>query len=147
MFLKKSTAKFKHFSQFKITHINTWKHVKSYDNQNYCSQTLNRFVGVFFKELDLPLLWPILNFFSAQLKNLGNEWKNIGHIYVYVPSNCTSKLQTMDLSVQKTVKDHLRDQFETWYAEKVASILQAGDDIEINLGMSLLKLLSCLTQQ
>lgn len=32
-------------------------------------------------------------------------------------------------------------------AEKVASILQAGDDIEINLGMSLLKLLSCLTQQ
>lgn len=103
--------------------------------------------GVFFKELDLPLLWPILNFFSAQLKNLGNEWKNIGHVYVYVPLNCTSKLQTMDLSVQKTAKDHLRDQFETWYAEKVASILQAGDDIEINLGMSLLKLLSCLTQQ
>lgn len=44
----------------------------------------------------------------------------------------------MDLSVQKTAKDHLRDQFETWYAEKVASILQAGDDIEINQGMSLL---------
>lgn len=60
--------------------------------------------GFFFKELDLPLLWPILNFFSAQLKNLGNEWKNIGHVYVYVPPNCTSKLQTMDLSVQKTIK-------------------------------------------
>lgn len=41
------------------------------------------YLGFFFKELDLPLLWPILNFFSAQLKNLGNEWKNIGHIYVY----------------------------------------------------------------
>lgn len=104
LFLKKSTAKFKHFSQFKITHINTWKHVKSYDNQNYCSQTLNRFVGFFFKELDLPLLWTFFKFFSAQLKNLGNEWKNIGHVYVYVPPNCTSKLQTMDLSVQKTIK-------------------------------------------
>lgn len=104
-------------------------------------------LGFFFKELDLPLLWPFLKFFSAQLKNLGNEWKNIGHVYVYVPPNCTSKLQTMDLSVQKTAKDHLRDQFETWYADKVASILQAGDNIEINLGMSLLKLLSCLTQQ
>lgn len=57
-----------------------------------------------------------------------------------------SKQWTLE-SVQKTAKDHLRDQFETWYAEKVASILQAGDDIKINLGMSLLKLLSCLTQQ
>lgn len=48
----------------------------------------------------------------------------------------------MDLSVQKIVKDRMRDQFETWYAEKVASILQAGGDIEINLGMSVLKPLS-----
>lgn len=68
--------------------------------------------------------------------------KELGLVCVYVPPNCTSELQPMDLSVQKIVKDRMRDQFETWYAEKVASILQAGGDIEINLGMSVLKPLS-----
>ena len=42
------------------------------------------------------------------------------HIYVvFVPSNCTDKLQPLDLSVNKSAKDHLRQKFRKWYAEKV----------------------------
>jgi len=38
---------------------------------------------------------------------------------VFVPANCTGELQPMDLSVNKSVKDVLRAQFQDWYAAEV----------------------------
>ena len=38
---------------------------------------------------------------------------------VLVPTNCTGELQPMDLSVNKSVKDFLRAQFQDWYAAEV----------------------------
>ena len=39
----------------------------------------------------------------------------------FLPANCTDLLQPMDLSVNKPVKDFLRNKFENWYADKIAS--------------------------
>ena len=78
-------------------------------------------------KLDLPLgqkALMILDFFSAQLGDVRHLmlFKNIA--YVYVPANCTSKLQPMDLSVQKCVKDRMRNSFEDYYAELVVKSLE-----------------------
>lgn len=104
----------------------------------YLDKFIVPYVNKVRNELGLPLRQKaliILDFFSAQLSEEFRErMKELGLVCVYIPPNCTSELQPMDLSVQKIVKDRMRDQFETWYAEKVASILQAGGDIEINLG-------------
>ena len=63
----------------------------------------------------------ILDFFSAQLReDFRNYMLSKNLVYVYVPAVCTSKLQPMDLSVQKCVKDRMRKAFEDHYAEKVA---------------------------
>ena len=35
---------------------------------------------------------------------------------VLIPPNCTDHLQPLDISVNKAVKDHLRGQFQSWYA-------------------------------
>ena len=43
---------------------------------------------------------------------------------VLVPANCTNRLQPLDLSVNKSVKSHLRNEFQTWYAKKVCTQLQ-----------------------
>jgi hemerythrin-like domain-containing protein len=65
----------------------------------------------------------ILDFFSAQL---GEDFRQLmlskNLVFVYVPTNCTSKLQPMDLSVQKCVKDRMRNSFEDYYAELVAKV-------------------------
>ena len=38
---------------------------------------------------------------------------------VFVPPNCTDRLQPLDLSVNKPGKDFLRDKFQQWYSDKV----------------------------
>ena len=40
-----------------------------------------------------------------------------------VPANCTDRLQPLDVSVNKSVKDYLRQQFQTWYSDQVCSQL------------------------
>lgn len=138
-------AKYNFPDDWDVTH--TENHWANKDTSfRYLDKIIVPYVNKVRDEHDLPLRQKaliILDFFSAQLSEEFRErMKELGLVYVYVPPNCTSELQPMDLSVQKIVKDHMRDQFETWYAEKVASILQDGGDIEINLGMSVLKPLS-----
>ena len=41
-------------------------------------------------------------------------------VAIRVPSNCTDKLQPIDVSVNKPIKDIMRSKFQTWYASKVA---------------------------
>ena len=65
----------------------------------------------------------------------------------WLPPNTTDRLQPMDLSVNKPVKEYLKKQFEEWYSEMVMEQLDGKDmdDLEyaeiqpINLGMPILK--------
>ena len=38
---------------------------------------------------------------------------------VYVPANCTGELQPLDLSVNKSVKDIIKQSFQDWYADQI----------------------------
>ena len=40
-------------------------------------------------------------------------------IFVQVPANCTDKLQPLDVSVNKRIKDELKKSFHSWYASEV----------------------------
>ena len=42
-----------------------------------------------------------------------------------VPANCTDRLQPLDVSVNKSAKEYLRRQFQSWYSDQVChNILQ-----------------------
>ena len=99
-------------------------------------------------KLDFPLgqkALMILDFISAQL---GEDFRKVmlskNLVYVYVPANCTSELQPMDLSVQKCVKDCMRNSFEDYYAEVVAKSLKTKTEFNVELGMTTLKPLSAI---
>jgi Fe-S oxidoreductase len=49
---------------------------------------------------------------------------------VYVPACCTDRLQPLNVSVQKAVKNHLRQSFEDWYADEIAKQLNENKGSE-----------------
>ena len=61
---------------------------------------------------------------------------------VTVPSNCTDRLQPLDLSANKAVKDHLRSAFQKWYANEVTKQLLQGkspEDVRVDMRLPVLK--------
>lgn len=48
--------------------------------------------------------------------------------FVIVPANCTDRLQPLDVSVNKPAKEHLRQQFQSWYSDQVQSHLEQKED-------------------
>jgi hypothetical protein len=42
---------------------------------------------------------------------------------VYVPARCTDRLQPLDVSVQKAIRNHLQQSFEDWYADEIVKQL------------------------
>ena len=47
---------------------------------------------------------------------------------VYVPANCTSKLQVADVALQRPFKSHIRSQFNSWAAAQIKEQIAAGQE-------------------
>ena len=45
---------------------------------------------------------------------------------VYVPANCTSKLQPADVALQRPFKSYIRNQFNTWAASRIKEQIAGG---------------------
>ena len=64
---------------------------------------------------------------------------------VQVPANCTDKLQPLDVSLNKPVKDEMKKRFQMWYAEEVNKQLKEGvpiSQVKIEMPSSVMKNLS-----
>ena len=61
---------------------------------------------------------------------------------VHVPSNCTDRLQPLDVSVNKAVKNVLRKSFIEWYSNQVSTQLKSGtsvEDVKVDMSLSVMK--------
>ena len=60
---------------------------------------------------------------------------------VLIPPNCTDKLQPMDVSINKPMKDKLRSQFQAWYSSEVEAQLKDTtiDQVKVDVSMSYIK--------
>ena len=58
---------------------------------------------------------------------------------VNIPANCTNKLQPMDLSVNKSLKEFLKKQFGDWYSQMVFKELEESRRVPVDLRLSEMK--------
>ena len=68
-----------------------------------------------------------------------------GIYYVHIPNGCTDKLQSLDVSINKSAKSYLREMFSTWYAEQVNLQLSGGkqaSEVQVDIHLSVMKELS-----
>ena len=109
----------------------------------YVERILLPYVKAKRRELQLSLEHPalvIFDNFSAQTTERIVKLLDNNHICIaMVPPNCTDQLQPLDVSVNKAVKNFLRQQFETWYATQVCQQLKRGDNSTVDLKLSVVK--------
>ena len=78
--------------------------------------------------------------FRGQLTDAVHLLLDANHIYVVkVPPNCTDRLQPMDLTVNRSIKEFLRRKFRVWYSEEVTRKLAANDTSIVDTKMSTMK--------
>ena len=62
-------------------------------------------------------------------------------IPVQLPPNCTDKLQPVDLSINKPMKDHMKRKFQEWYAIEVRQKLKTipVSQVQVDVSLSVIK--------
>ena len=90
--------------------------------------------------LDHPAL-AIFDVFKGQQTEDVIRMLEENNIYVVsIPANCTDRLQPMDLSANKSLKDFMRTKFREWYSTQVQHQLDEGAEISpVDLKMSTMK--------
>ena len=89
------------------------------------------------KNLQLSDSFPALvlfDHFKAQLTERVLNILDFHNILVIdVPANCTDRLQPLDVSVNKSIKHHLKESFQEWYANEVHK--QQGKQVDLKLSV------------
>ena len=62
-------------------------------------------------------------------------------VAVQLPPNCTDKLQPLDLSVNKPVKDGMKAKFQQWYVDEVKRQLQTFpvNQMKVDVNLAVVK--------
>lgn len=111
---------------------------------DYANSIIFPYVRAKRKEHNLPDDHPalaIFDQFKGQLTRTFQDFLDVNNIVIIeVPPNCTDRLQPLDLSVNKPIKDSLRTKFQAWYAGNIAQQLKAKSGIKpADLRLSVMK--------
>jgi len=62
-------------------------------------------------------------------------------VAVRVPANCTDKLQPLDVSINKPMKDEMKKRFQAWYAVEVQKQLKevSLDEVKVDVSAAVIK--------
>ena len=83
----------------------------------------------------------ILDHFKGQTTQKVLNLLEENHLkYILVPANCTNRLQPLDVSVNRAAKQFMQAKFEGWYADRIITQKDSGQDIQpVDLRLSVVK--------
>ena len=112
---------------------NLWANEKT--TEDYIEKILFPYVTKKQKELGVKSAIVIFDRFKRQCTPQILQLVDRNNIHIaIVPGNCTDRLQPLDISVNKCVKEYLRGKFQAWYAEQM---LEGTETVDLK--MSVLK--------
>ena len=123
--------------------LNHWSNEEK--TKEYIQKVILPYVESKRKELNLPQHFPalaIFDVFKGQTTREVFQLLEDNHIYVVsIPANCMDRLQPMDLSVNKCIKDFMKKEFAAWYSEKVYEKLdeEVEEQTPVDLRLSVMK--------
>ena len=118
--------------------FDVWHTPNHWANSETCVRYLEKIILPYViekrRQLGLSEEHMALVIFDVFKGHQGDDFKailsNNNILSVLVPSNCTDLLQPMDVSVQKPLKDQVRNGFQSWYSEQVTDQLNDGKQAE-----------------
>ena len=92
-------------------------------------------------ELELPISQKALLIMKAhRTTEVLQKLSESNIIPIYVPPNCTDRLQPLDLSVNRPLKNEMRKKFVKWYSKSVTEEVDSGkpvNQVQAGLQMSI----------
>ena len=113
--------------------------------KRYIENILLPFVSKKREELKLSKSHPALVIFDCFRGQTTDGIKKLlaknNILTVPIPPNCTHKLQPMDVSINKPMKEELRKRFQAWYASEVEKQLKevSIENVKVDVGPSNVK--------
>ena len=112
--------------------------------KEYIEHIIMPYVDCKHKALKLTPDHPLLAIFDVfkgqQTKDVLRMLEENNIHVVSIPANCTDRLQPMDVSVNKSVKEFMQTKFREWYLTQVQHQLDEGAKISpVDLKMSTMK--------
>lgn len=114
-------------------------------SQQFVEEVLEPYLASKIALLKLPkdqkLVW-IIDSWSVHKSMEFLDWIKSKHpniLVIFVPANCTSKLQPADVILQRPFKHAFKLEFHNWTAAEVKAQIESKGDLEVNLSMSNLK--------
>ena len=96
--------------------------------KRYIEKIIVPFISQKRQSLDLPASQPSLAIFDCfrgqTTPDILSLLEKHNIIAIQVPANCTDKLQPMDISINKPIKDEMKKRFQSWYAAEVQKQLK-----------------------
>ena len=111
----------------------------------YIDKIILPFVNEQRRKLKVPSTSPAVaifdNFRGQTTDAILSRLRSHDIVPIQLPANCTDRLQPLDVSVNKPVKDHLKTKFQHWYGEEVKKQLDtvALDQVKVDVGLQVIK--------
>ena len=113
--------------------------------KRYIEKVIVPFVTEKRQKLKMDLTSPAAaifdNFRGQTTESILSLLRSHNIIPIQLPANCTDKLQPLDISVNKPMKDHLKIRFQQWYAEEVKKQLETVslEQVKVDVGLQVIK--------
>ena len=113
--------------------------------KRYIEKIILPFVSKKRKTLKLEASYPAMTIFDGFKGQTTNDICALlnGHniIPMQLPPNCTDKLQPLDISINKPMKDHSKAKFQQWYANEVSKQLETipVNQVKVDVSLSVVK--------
>ena len=113
--------------------------------RRYIEKIILPFVSKKRKTLKLEASYPAMIIFDGFKGQTTNDIRALLNgqniIPMQLPPNCTDKLQPLDISINKPMKDHSKAKFQQWYANEVSKQFETipVNQVKVDVSLSVVK--------